>query len=46
MMGASIPSDAEVLHDGEFFKLAWVREPPDFVRSKEANPLDPLSGFP
>ena len=46
MMGPSIPDDAEVLHEGEFFKLAWVRQPPDFVRSKDANPLDPLAGFP
>ncbi len=46
MMGPSIPEDAEVLHEGEFFKLAWVREAPEFVRAKEANPLDILGGFP
>jgi hypothetical protein len=46
MMGPSIPNDAEVLHDGEFFKLAWVREAPEFVRSKEANPLDVFGSFP
>lgn len=46
MMGPSIPEDAEVLHEGEFFKLAWVREAPEFVRAKEANPLDVLGGFP
>ncbi len=40
MMGPQIPEDAEVLHDGEHFRLAWVREPPEFVRQKEANPLD------
>ena len=46
MIGPQIPSDAEVLHEGEFFKLAWVREAPEFVRSKEANPLDVFGSFP
>ena len=46
MMGPQIPEDAKVLHDGEFFKLAWVREVPEFVRSKEVNPLDVFGAFP
>jgi hypothetical protein len=31
MMEAEIPDDAEVLHDGRFFKLAKVATPPEFV---------------
>jgi hypothetical protein len=31
MMDAEIPNDAEVLHDGRFFKLARVAAPPAFV---------------
>jgi hypothetical protein len=31
MMDAEIPDDAEVLHDGRFFKLAKVIKPPEFV---------------
>ena len=31
MMDAEIPDDAEVLHDGRFFKLAKVTKPPEFV---------------
>ena len=42
MMGAPIPDDAEILHDGEFFKLARITTPPAFVREREASPLDPF----
>lgn len=40
MMGAPIPDDAEVLHEGTHFKLAWVHDVPDYVRRKDSNPLD------
>ncbi len=45
MMGASIPDDAEVLHDGEFFKLAWVHEAPAFVLERERDPFSDPGGF-
>lgn len=45
MMGAPIPEDAEVLHEGEHFKLAWVQQVPAFIAEREANPLDPLSAL-
>jgi hypothetical protein len=32
MMGARIPEDAEILHDGEHYRLGRVHEPPPFVR--------------
>jgi hypothetical protein len=31
MMGAPIPSDAEIVHEGKFLRLARVRTPPKFV---------------
>ena len=31
MMGAPIPSDAEIVHEGKFLRLARVRTPPEFV---------------
>jgi hypothetical protein len=40
MVGAVIPEDAETLHEGPYFKLAWVREPPRFVTQREVSPLD------
>lgn len=46
MMGPSIPDDAEVLHDGEFFKLAWVRQVPEFVARAEPDPFDVFTGWP
>jgi hypothetical protein len=48
MAGPSIPDDAEVLHEGEFFKLAWVKSPPDFLtqRDRLPSPLDPFGGLP
>jgi len=46
MRDAQIPDDASVLHEGKYFKLAWVHEPPPFVRQKNANPLDPFAGWP
>jgi hypothetical protein len=45
MRGAPIPEEAEILHQGEHFKLAWVREPPVFVRQRELNPLDIFAGL-
>ena len=39
MMGAPIPDDAQILHNGDFFKLGWVTQAPDFVRQREASPL-------
>jgi hypothetical protein len=40
MMDASIPDDAEVLHDGSCFKLAKVAKPPAFVRSNKPGDAD------
>jgi hypothetical protein len=41
MMDAEIPDDAEILHDGRFFKLAKVAQPPPFVsRNKPADDDD------
>ena len=45
MMGAAIPDDAEILHNGEFFKLAWVKQPPAFVLERETVPLDPFANW-
>ena len=42
MMGAQIPSDAQVLHDGKYFKLAWVTNVPRFVVQRESSPLQVL----
>ena len=42
MMGAEIPDDAEILHDGTHFRLARVRESPAFtVQSAEASRPQP-----
>jgi hypothetical protein len=46
MMGAPIPENAEILHNGEFFRLAWVREVPEFVLKAEPNPLDIFGDWP
>ena len=43
MMGPQIPANAEILHDGEHYKLAWVREVPEYVKRKDSNPLDVLA---
>ena len=45
MMGAPIPDDAQTLHDGEYFKLAWVTSPPEFVLQREVSPLDPFADW-
>ena len=39
MMGASIPDDAQILHNGDYFKLGWVTHAPEFVLQREASPL-------
>jgi hypothetical protein len=46
MRDAQIPDEASVLHEGKYFKLAWVHDPPPFVLQKNANPLDPFAGWP
>ena len=38
MMGARIPEDAEILHDGEHYRLGRVHEPPPFVREGQRAP--------
>lgn len=43
MMGPQIPANAEILHDGEHYKLAWVREVPEYVKRRDSNPLDVLA---
>ncbi len=42
MMGAPIPEDAQILHEGGFFKLGWVKEPPAYLIQRESSPLDVL----
>lgn len=42
MMGAPIPEDAYILHDGAHFTLARVAAPPEFVIARERSPLDPF----
>lgn len=44
MMDAEIPDDAEILHDGRFFKLAKVAKPPAFV--SQSKPGDAAAGRP
>ena len=34
MMSPPIPSDAEIVYEGSFLRLARVRTPPDFVANK------------
>ncbi len=46
MMSMPIPDDAEILHDGEYFKLAWVREVPASILRADANPLDVFADWP
>lgn len=48
MAGPSIPTDADVLHEGEYFKLAWVKSPPTYLtqRTQNTHPLDPFGGLP
>ena len=40
MMDSVIPEGAEVLHDGTFFKLAKVKQPPSFVRRNRTGETD------
>jgi len=40
MMDAEIPDDAEILHDGRFFKLAKVSKPPAFVHQNKPGDAD------
>ncbi len=40
MMDAEIPDDAEILHDGRFFKLAKVAKPPAFVSQNKPGDVD------
>ena len=40
MMDAEIPDDAEILHDGRFFKLAKVTKPPAFVSQNKLGDAD------
>ncbi len=41
MGGPSIPEDAEVWHDGEYFRMAWVQMPPAFLEHHD-EPADRL----
>ncbi len=45
MMGAVIPEDAEILHDGTHYTLARVAVPPEFVVERERSPLDPFGDW-
>jgi hypothetical protein len=38
LSGAQIPDDAEILHDGAYFRLGKIATPPDFVREGQRMP--------
>ena len=45
MMGVAMPDDAVIHHNGEFFRLGWVKHPPAFVTERESVPLDPFNDW-
>ena len=44
-MGVPMPEDAQILHDGKFFRLGWAKETPDFVTQRDDSPFDPFAGW-
>ncbi len=40
MMGAPMPEEAVILHEGTYFKLGWVVATPFYITQRESSPLD------